>query len=137
MKESSREAERWWLQAQNDLQYAQYGFTGKFYAQTCFQSHQVAEKAIKALHFGLLGKRIVFGHSLVKLGIQIDLSKQSTEKCAILDQYYIPTRYPNGLPDGSPFEVYTQAQAEEALRTAEKILSYARDRLDKLTEQQP
>ena len=79
------------------------------------------------------GKRIVVGHSLVKLGVQIGLSKQLTEECAILDQYYIPTRYPNGLPDGSPFEVYTRAQAEEALRTAETILRNARGRLDEIS----
>jgi HEPN domain-containing protein len=89
----------------------------------------VAEKAIKALHFGVLRKRIVVGHSLVKLGIPIGLSKQLAEECAVLDQYYIPTRYPNGLPDGSPFEVYTRAQAEEALATAEKILRHARSQL--------
>ena len=27
---------------------------------------------------------------------------------SILDTYYIPTRYPNGLPDRIPAEVYTE-----------------------------
>ena len=134
MKETKKEAERWWRQAENDLKYARHGLEGNFYAQTCFQCHQVAEKAIKAVHFFLLGKRVVLGHSLVKLGSQIGLTEQITEACAVLDQYYIPTRYPNGLPDGSPFEVYTQKQAEEALETAEKVLKFARKQLDKDAE---
>lgn len=69
----------------------------------------------------------------MKLGVQIGLSKQLTEECATLDQFYIPTRCPNGLLDGSPFEVYTRVQAEEALRTAEKILRYARGQLDEIS----
>lgn len=34
---------------------------------------------------------------------------------SILDgYYYIPTRYPNGLPDGIPADVYTQKAAADA-----------------------
>jgi len=44
------------------------------------------------------------------------------EEVASLDGYYIPTRYPNGLPDSIPARVYTQASAEEALRLADQTL---------------
>jgi len=40
----------------------------------------------------------------------------------IVDQYYIPTRYPNGLPGGIPHEVYTDAQAGEAVSGAGQVL---------------
>ena len=129
MKGSRNEAERWWRQAENDLQFARHGYSGEFYAQTCFQCHQVAEKAMKAVHFLVLEKRVVLGHSLVRLGREIGLGKDLLDRCAILDQYYIPTRYPNGLPDGSPFEIYTRAQTQEALRTAEEVLLDAQHRL--------
>jgi HEPN domain-containing protein len=38
---------------------------------------------------------------------------------------YIPTRYPNGLPGGAPFQVYTAAQAVEAIAGARTILEFA------------
>jgi HEPN domain-containing protein len=49
-----------------------------------------------------------------------------------LDQFYIPTRYPNGLPaPGIPSESYTAAQAEAAeagvklvIGTAEEFLRF-------------
>jgi HEPN domain-containing protein len=43
-----------------------------------------------------------------------------------LDQYYIPTRYPNGLPGGVPAEVFTKRQADEAATGARDILTVAR-----------
>ena len=131
MKASRAEAERWWRQAENDLAYARHGFAGGFYAQTCFQCHQVAEKALKALHHGLLGARVVLGHSVIRLGADAGIPEDLRGRCAILDQYYIPTRYPNGIPDGAPFEVYTKDQAAEALETAAAVLEHARRRLAK------
>ena len=129
MKDSRKEAERWYRQSENDLAYARHGFQGGFYAQVCFQCHQIGEKALKAVHFAALDRRIVLGHSLVKLGRELDIDEMLLYRLAILDQYYIPTRYPNGLPDGAPFEVYTRSQAEEALATAADVLSLAKQRI--------
>ena len=129
MKESRRDAERWWKQAENDLAYARHGMSGGFYAQVCFQCHQVAEKAIKAVHYAEFQKRIVVGHSLLNLGREIGLEEGILDSVSILDQYYIPTRYPNGIPDAAPFEVYTRRQAKEALETAAEVLRMARGRI--------
>jgi HEPN domain-containing protein len=127
LKESKEEAKRWWKQAENDLGYAELGLSGGYYAQVCFQAHQVAEKALKAWHYGILEKRFVPGHSLSKLARELGLEKAVMEKLAVLDQYYIPTRYPNGLPDAAPFEVYTKHQAEEAVATATEILDRSKE----------
>ena len=132
MKDSRKEADRWYGQAENDLAYARHGFHGKFYAQVCFQCHQVGEKALKAIHFATLNSRIVLGHSLVKLGRQVGIEEELADRLAILDQYYIPTRYPNGTPDGAPFEMYTRSQAEEALVTATDVLSLAKERISQV-----
>jgi HEPN domain-containing protein len=35
---------------------------------------------------------------------------------------YIPTRYPNGLPDMIPAEVFTHGEASQAIDQAQKIL---------------
>jgi len=53
------------------------------------------------------------------------LSQQAAEKALkayLLDQYYIPTRYPNGLPGGIPYKVYTWEQAQEAIVGAQRVL---------------
>ena len=38
-----------------------------------------------------------------------------------LSKFYIPTRYPDAFPGGSPYEFYTREEAEESLRLAEKV----------------
>ncbi len=46
---------------------------------------------------------------------------------AKLDRYYIPTRYPNGLPEGGlPGEAFDRSDAEAAIVVAEKAINAAR-----------
>jgi HEPN domain-containing protein len=105
-----------------------------FHAQTCFQAHQVAEKALKALHYAVYNKRFVPGVSLAQLSEGQNFDEDLREQLFILDQYYIPTRYPNGLPEAAPFEVYTKRQAEEAVSTARTVLLTVKERLDEQHE---
>jgi HEPN domain-containing protein len=44
-----------------------------------------------------------------------------------LDQYYIPTRYPNGLPGAIPSEAFTSKQATEAVAFARQFITKARE----------
>jgi HEPN domain-containing protein len=129
LKETNREALRWLRQAENDLEYARLGFREGFHAQVCFLCQQIAEKALKSIHYGKLGERVVYGHSLVELVVGLDLDPILRREMAVLDQYYIPTRYPNGLPGGSPYEVYTRDQAQAAIAVGEQIISFARKSL--------
>jgi HEPN domain-containing protein len=48
------------------------------------------------------------------------------EKARVLDNFYIPTRYPNGHPEGAPFEHYGPIQSDEAIRYAGEILEFIR-----------
>lgn len=41
-----------------------------------------------------------------------------------LDKYYIPTRYPNGFEIGAPKEYFTEEEAKEAIKNAEKIIKF-------------
>jgi len=122
------EAERWLAQARSDLDFARVGVREGFFAQACFHCQQAAEKALKALHyFG--GARFVPGHSLVELLAPLaatDHSLMSLQEAARrLDQLYIPTRYPNGLPGGVPAEVFSREQAAEAIKQAAAFLERA------------
>ena len=45
---------------------------------------------------------------------------------ALLDQFYIPTRYPNGLPaPATPSDTYTDDQAGAAQAATERVLAVA------------
>jgi HEPN domain-containing protein len=43
--------------------------------------------------------------------------------------YYIPTRYPNGLPDSIPARVYSRKAAEGMLDMADRVLALVRQKL--------
>ncbi len=47
----------------------------------------------------------------------------------LLDRFYIPTRYPNGLPDLTPGEAYLDEDAEQCIRDATEILVAAKSLL--------
>lgn len=128
MKEPNREAGRWLRQAESDLGYAELGLREGFFAQTCFQCQQVCEKAIKALRYGR-GERIVIGHALVELAASLEVMARFRRRLSVLDQYYVPTRYPNGLPGGIPADVYTREQAAEAVDTARRVVAAVRAEL--------
>jgi len=76
------------------------------------------------------GARVVLGHSVRDLARQCaavdDAFAGLVTEGALLDQFYIPTRYPNGLPSPAvPSEMYTASQAQMAREAAERILDAA------------
>jgi HEPN domain-containing protein len=44
---------------------------------------------------------------------------------ARLDRHYIPTRYPNGLPGGSPFQSYSAGDLASALADLGALIAAA------------
>lgn len=140
MKGAARdEAERWLRQAESDLAFAALGAREGFPAQACFTSQQAAEKAVKAVLY-LSGARFVPGHSVVELLDRAAAAVADADAAPLrrlqdsarqLDQYYIPTRYPNGLPGGIPAEVFTDTQAEDAVARARSFVEAARARLSR------
>jgi HEPN domain-containing protein len=128
MRDSRSEAERWLRQAENDLEFGRLALREGFFAQACFIAQQSAEKALKSLAYAA-GERVVLGHSLVELSTRLRTQLPAVagllELAGILDQYYVATRYPNGLPGGTPFEAFSQRQAREAIEAAERFLALA------------
>jgi HEPN domain-containing protein len=126
----SAEAGRWLAQARSELAFARVGVRERFYAQACFHCQQAAEMALKAVHY-LGGARLVIGHSLVELLAPVTEVHPSfvalRAAAARLDQFYIPTRYPNGLPGGVPADVFTDEQAAEATKLAAEFIDRAAD----------
>jgi HEPN domain-containing protein len=126
MRDSQAETERWFRQARADLDVVHTLVTAGHYAASCFHSQQAAEKALKAVLYAK-GARVVLGHSVRDLAQQCAEVEKAfadlADEGALLDQFYIPTRYPNGLPSPAvPSEMYTASQAQMAREAAERIL---------------
>ena len=98
--------------------------TGNF-DWACFQCRQAAEKALKALWY--FHGVDPWGHSVLNLinsfPKEISLAEY-IEAAQLLDKLYIPTRYPNGLPEPSPFEVFSRKDADAAIRAAGRIVEF-------------
>ena len=126
MNASRTEARRWFDQAQADLEVVRTLRSAGHYAASCFHSQQAAEKALKAVLYSQ-GSRVVLGPSVRDLAQQCEPHEAAfvgvAGEAALLDQFYIPTRYPNGLPSPAvPSETYTETQAEAAQEATERVL---------------
>lgn len=126
------EGKRWLEQAEEDLRWAADLAERGGYYLACFLAQQVDEKAVKGFLYAQ-GEEIVIGHSLERLCHQAARWEpafgEKVKRWSILDGYYIPTRHPNGLPDSIPARVYTQDAAREAVRLAEEVVSFGREKL--------
>jgi HEPN domain-containing protein len=130
------EGQRWLAQAEEDLKWVKDLADRGGYYLACFLAQQTGEKAMKAFLYAQ-GEEVVLGHSVERLCTMAsqwkpDL-KESLKRWAVLDTYYIPTRYPNGLPDSIPAKVYTEEIAKGAAALAEEIVLSIRSELDRLS----
>ncbi len=68
----------------------------------------------------------IWGHSLTEilriLSDRIEIPEDIRNKGKLLDLYYIPSRYPNGFPSGTPADYFTEKQANEAVDAATEII---------------
>jgi HEPN domain-containing protein len=118
----------WFRQAENDLEWGNHTLNSGFSAQACFISQQVALKALKSLCLYYKFDTIKT-HSVRKIAQELGINGEIEEKGKYLDLFYIPTRYPDSLPEGAPFESFTQQQAKDALDKALSILNYVRAKI--------
>jgi HEPN domain-containing protein len=93
----------WLAQAIRDLEQAEDSRKAGRHEWACFAAHQSAEKAIKALHLHL-GQE-AWGHVVARLlrDLPLEVPEEIVDRARILDNFYIPTRYPNGHSEGAPF----------------------------------
>lgn len=119
----------WLRQAERDLDHAEEDRKRGYYEWACFSAQQAAEKAVKALH--LYYGQEAWGHIVAHLlkELPLEVPQELIERARVLDGYYIPPRYPNGFPEGSPFEHFGEMQASEAIEHARKILEFTRSKM--------
>ena len=118
----------WIYEAERDLEHAKNDANSGFYNWACFSAQQGAEKALKAV-FQKMGAE-AWGHSvtglLKELSSRAQIAPELEEMCQELDKAYIPTRYPNALPSGSPSQLYNRSEAERLIRYGDRIVEYCK-----------
>jgi len=127
-----QEAIRWIKTAEDDLDSATILKKNGKYAHACFHSQQSAEKALKAVWYH--SDADPWGHSKKKLIDdleQVDIKRYKKFKpllraAMVIDRFYIPTRYPDGLPDITPEEAFAPEDAATCIKYASDILAAVR-----------
>ena len=124
------EFKRWFTQAEHDLEAARSSSRSGHFEWACFQAQQAAEKALKSFLF-LNGTRAVITHSVTNLLREcerFDSSFSTVRPTKELDQYYIPTRYPNGLPGQIPHDYFDTEDARKCIAHADTLLNFVNER---------
>lgn len=125
VSEDHRQALRWMATATEDLRAAEVLRSDGLHAHACFSAQQAAEKAVKAAWVRVGADP--WGHSIQALVRDFPCPDDAPDwigwqqEAALLDRYYIPTRYPDGLPDLTPSEVYFETDSLQAIASARRF----------------
>ena len=133
MRRAHEEAQRWFRQAQEDMAASRTLFEAGHHYLVCFMCQQIAGKALKAYLLSR-GEPPALTHgveSLCEVAAGHDGAFSALRgKIAILDGYYLPTRYPDSLPSGIPADIYNSAAAQQALQLAQEALDFVHGRIE-------
>ena len=120
--------EDWLLSADLDLRAARASLKDNVPNIACFLSQQAVEKVFKAVILRR-DKRVPKVHALDKLLDEIqptipELKANFEKQVLFLDQFYIPTRYPDTLPGSLPDGLPSVTVAEKAIASATEIVEF-------------
>lgn len=131
-KDAGYEAERWLKQAQEELSDAKLLASSKRYYLALFLCQQSTEKALKAFLMAKVQEPVIT-HSisrLISLIIQDDPDFEPVRQARRLDDYYIQTRYPNGLPGETPASYYDDPdEADRAISLASAVIGLVSEKI--------
>jgi HEPN domain-containing protein/predicted nucleotidyltransferase len=116
------DAQRWLTFAEQDLRMAELALDAGIFNQTCFHAQQCVEKCLKAC-LAAGGALLPRTHLIADLLQQLPATAQGAvagleHDLLTLDQFYIPTRYPDALPGSLPAGLPQQSHAAMALAIA-------------------
>lgn len=121
------ESLRWLTQAKDEFEDAEELRKRKRFYLALFHFQQATETAFKAyLYLKVKSAEVFHIHSvdeLAKMAVEIDADFKEVASAKKLDRYYIPTRYPDGLPGGIPSRYFDDPrEAEEAMQLAKSAI---------------
>lgn len=125
-----KEENRWLEFALDDLDSGEIMYKAGKYNMVCFFAHQAAEKALKAFLVSRRqnSPRIHNIVDLVNLCSAYDVAfSKLLPKVRMLNQFYIPTRYPTALPGSAASGMPDNKMAEKAISFAEEIVSFCQN----------
>jgi HEPN domain-containing protein len=124
----------WIDEAEGDLDHAKNDMSDGYYNWACFSAQQSAEKAVKAV-FQRIGAE-AWGHSVAdllgELSKHYPVPNELVDIALELDKAYIPTRYPNAHPSGTPRRRYIREESRRMIEYAEKIFKFCSSLLSKV-----
>lgn len=124
-RDPQAEGRRWLDQSREDLISAEILLREGRHYMVCFVAQQVGEKAVKAFLYAT-GEQAVLGHSVEELCRRAAPKAAELaalrEEAAELDAFYVPARYPNGLPENIPARVFGRKSAERAIEVARRVV---------------
>ncbi|MCS7098454.1 MAG: HEPN domain-containing protein [Candidatus Methanomethyliaceae archaeon] len=129
------EALRWFNEALWDFETAEILHREKRFNAAVFYFHQAAEKACKALLYYM--NEAPWGHSIRELLLRYfnrigeNPNQELMSYARELDRHYIPSRYPNAHPSGTPHEAYDEEVSKRALNAAERVLKFVEKTIGK------
>jgi HEPN domain-containing protein len=118
------DAQRWLTFAEQDLRMAEFALDAEIFNQTCFHAQQCVEKCLKAC-LAAGSALLPRTHLIADLLQQLPATAQGAvagleEDLLTLDQFYIPTRYPDALPGSLPAGLPQHSHAAMALATTRR-----------------
>lgn len=121
------EWERYLKQGLRNIKSAKGDMEEGDYEWACFKAQQAVELILKGF-LRALGKAAT-GHSTIRLledisMMNIAMPKEVESCCKELDKVYIPTRYPDAYAWGAPMDYYSEDNAADTIKCAEKVLNF-------------
>jgi HEPN domain-containing protein len=114
-------AQEWFDKGDADIEFARLGFgETEHFGQVCFLSQQAIEKYLKGFLVAKakVPKRIHSISALIKECVKLDRRfSKFAESSKTIDSYYIPTRYPVGLPHD-----FSKSDGKKAISIADEII---------------
>ncbi len=124
---------KWISFVMDDLDSAEIMMREKKFNNVCYFSHQAVEKVLKAfLEHNKVNPPPI--HNLIDLLKQCGNINEEIltllPKVRILNQFYIPTRYPVAPVGSTPKGMPDQALAEKALEYAKEIVNFVKTQMN-------
>jgi len=117
---------RWRLQADRTVEAARLVADGGSHGWACFLCEQAAQLAVKGL-LHAIGEE-AWGHDLPQLVVRAAGALGAdwstiTDEAEELSRHYIPARYPDAHPAGTPYDHYNPISSRLAFDYAEAVLA--------------
>lgn len=130
---------RWRETADDELRAARHAADGGFHSKAVLGAEQAAQCALKALLYGVGETDRARGHELPVLATACvelaDVAIDDDLLAALTDlaREYLPSRYPDALPGGTPHGYYGLRDSQRAFAIAQAALDVVDDAWARLT----